>query len=271
MKKNRQQTLILTIPRADAEITLDKQIQLGNEILNVSIETNTQLKAAEKRYNHWNSDNFEFLKKILKKQEIAKDYSSSPWSIGKILIGDLKLSVKIENLKTNIKRKLTNMESIKTSLEYLGSELDTDSESSNKVFFIHGTDCETKHKVLEYLLKLGLQPIILKDMASAGKTVMDVIGQREDVKYAIALLTPDDVGSIYNEKLNFRASQNVILELGIFVGKLGRNKVSSLYTESVELPEDYHEFQHIQITRSDKWKSVLRAELQIAGFILEID
>jgi len=266
MKKVKSNDLILKIPRVEAESIFNEQTRIGKKLLSISIDNIDQLKAVEKRYNNWNSENYELLKRILKQQDIARDYSAAPWSIGKILVGDLKLSEKVEKLQAKINRKLANLESIISSFELFEAVQDTDSDPSRKVFFVHGTNCDTKKRVLDFLLKLGLQPVVLKDLAAAGKTVIDEIQQRKDVKYAVTLLTPDDVGSVYNEKLNFRATQNVILELGIFIGN-----VSSLYTESVELPADYHEFQHIQIDKTSQWQDALRTELETAGFEFETE
>jgi hypothetical protein len=42
--------------------------------------------------------------------------------------------------------------------------------------------------------------------------------------------------------------------------------VSSLYVDSVELPEDFHEYEHIEIDRTNEWKNKLLEELSRAGF-----
>jgi predicted nucleotide-binding protein len=41
-------------------------------------------------------------------------------------------------------------------------------------------------------------------------------------------------------KQSYRARQNVLLELGFFLGKLGRPNVRTLYEEGVEIPSDHH-------------------------------
>ena len=272
MKKSESGSLILKVPCREAKNLLEKQILTGKEFLSIRIKTISQWKVVEKQYNHWNSENFELLKKILKRHDIARDYSASPWSIGRILVTDLKLNEKIENLHDCISRKLANLESIKASLELLNISDETSSTVPAKlVFFVHGTDCDTKMKVLDFLQQLGIQPIILKEFAAAGKTIIDEIKKRDDVKYAIALLTPDDVGSVYNQELNFRASQNVILELGIFVGKLGREFVSGLCSDDVELPADYHGFEYIKMDRSNDWQITLAKELKEAGFEIDLN
>ena len=272
MKKVKSGSLILKVPCREAENLLKKQILNGKEFLSIPIKTIAQWKAVEKQYNHWNSENFELLKKILKKRDIARDYSASPWSIGRILVTDLKLNEKIENLHNCISRKLVNLESIKASLELLDiSDEASSTVPANMVFFVHGTDCDTKIEVLDFLQQLGLQPIILKEFAAAGKTIIDEIKKRDDVKYAIALLTPDHVGAVYNQELNFRASQNVILELGVFVGKLGRKRVSGLCVDDIELPADYHGFEYIKMDRYNDWHLILAKELKEAGFEIDLN
>lgn len=85
------------------------------------------------------------------------------------------------------------------------------------------------------------------------------------------LLTDDDIGNSKNNLvLNKRARQNVILELGYFIGKLGRSKVAPIYEKGVELPSDmkgiiYTEYDN----KSNNWKFNLVKELKEAGY--EVD
>lgn len=61
-----------------------------------------------------------------------------------------------------------------------------------------------------------------------------------------------------------RARQNVILELGYFIGKLGRSRVLVLQ-EGVEWPSDIAGVVYISVTRVN-WMEELRSELREAGF-----
>ena len=59
--------------------------------------------------------------------------------------------------------------------------------------------------------------------------------------FAIALLSPDDTGYSNRDGANEakpRARQNVVLELGYFVGKLGRDRVLALKRGHVEVASD---------------------------------
>jgi len=53
------------------------------------------------------------------------------------------------------------------------------------------------------------------------------------------LLTPDDTGSLKGETPQPHARQNVLLELGYFVGRLGRSRVCALKRGDVEVPSDF--------------------------------
>ena len=63
-----------------------------------------------------------------------------------------------------------------------------------------------------------------------------------------------------------RARQNVIFELGFFIGCLTRARVRCLYIDGVELPSDYHGVIYIPMDKADGWKMKLAGELQSAGF-----
>ena len=49
-------------------------------------------------------------------------------------------------------------------------------------------------------------------------------------------MTPDDVGGLPGDTLKARARQNVIFELGFFIGKLGPDRVCALVAGDIEKP-----------------------------------
>ena len=69
--------------------------------------------------------------------------------------------------------------------------------------------------------------------------------------------------------LSPRARQNVILELGYFIGKLGREKVCALHAGEVELPSDLHGV--IWVPYSGDWKLKLIQELRAAGLRIDVN
>lgn len=254
---------ILKIPPEKADDLIEEKLVKGETLLKIKIKNIQQWKSAEIKFKNWNSENYELLKSIFKNNKVAKDYSSTAWSIGSIFVSDLKLSEKTNKLYKDIQEKLDKLNSIKLSLGIFKIKTETGKrDNSKRLFFIHGTNCSTKTSVINYLKDLGLEPIVLQEFIAGGKTLIDEILTRSEVKFAIVLLTPDNVGGYQPEKLKFRADQNVILELGIFVGLLGRKNVCGLYTRDLQLPEDYHGFEYTEIDRSGKWQKEVFQELK---------
>jgi len=123
------------------------------------------------------------------------------------------------------------------------------------VFIVHGHNDALKYELKNYLQNtLGLpEPIILHEQTNMGRTL---IQKFEDYAYcsnlAFILLTPDDKPAnpddLDDEKR--RARQNVILELGFFLGALGREtgRVILLHVGPLELPSDLSGVTYIDIS-----------------------
>jgi predicted nucleotide-binding protein len=109
--------------------------------------------------------------------------------------------------------------------------------------------------------------VVLEEQADAGRTIIEKFEQHAaEAGYAVVLLTGDDEGRRKGtEKLRSRARQNVILELGFFVGALGRNRVALLYEEGVELPSDISGVLYLPLDEPGAWKQKLAREMQAVG------
>jgi len=141
---------------------------------------------------------------------------------------------------------------------------------SSKIFIVHGHDGGTKETVARFISQLGLEPIISHEQPSQGRTIIEKFEDHSDVGYAIALITPDDIGSSIKEPGNTkqrpRARQNVIFEFGYFLGKLGRHKVAGLVKGDIEVPSDYSGVLYVPIDESGAWRFLLIKELKSAGY-----
>ena len=62
----------------------------------------------------------------------------------------------------------------------------------------------------------------------------------KDIGVAFVLLTPDDIGGLPDGEQRERARQNVIFELGFFVGRFGRRsgRIIVLNKGDLEIPSD---------------------------------
>ena len=152
------------------------------------------------------------------------------------------------------------------------AKLAVSSDTSNrKVFVIHGHDGAAKHELARFLKQLDLGPVILSEQPSKGKTIIEKFDECAAVSYAVALLTADDVGSRRHESAaKPRARQNVIFELGYFIGRLGRDRVCALTKGEPEIPTNYSGVVYIPMD-SGEWKIALAKELDGADFEIDMN
>lgn len=148
------------------------------------------------------------------------------------------------------------------------------SASSQSVFLVHGHDNKTKEIVARFIEKLGFRVVILHEQPNYGNTIIEKFEAfAQTVSYAIVLLTPDDVGASkrgQNQKKP-RARQNVVFELGFFVGLLGRERVCALRKGDVEIPTDYHGVLFIPFDTKNQWKTDLAKQMKSIGMPINID
>ncbi|MCB1132499.1 MAG: nucleotide-binding protein [Verrucomicrobiae bacterium] len=137
--------------------------------------------------------------------------------------------------------------------------------TARKVFVVHGHDDGAKEKMARFLSDIGFEPIILHEQASGGRTVIEKIEANSDVGFAVVLMTPDDLGGPVSGERQPRARQNVILELGYFIGLLGRSRVAAFTRGGVEVPSDFGGVVYIPLDGAGAWKQALGKELKEAG------
>jgi predicted nucleotide-binding protein len=181
--------------------------------------------------------------------------------------------VNLGNNYSNLDRPQRNLLSLRAAIEerlrWLGKRL-----SNKKVFVVHGHDHSLKNAVGRYLNLLGLKATILHEQPDMGRTIIEKFEGESDVGFAVVLATADDLGETAKKLkgadpgaienvLAARARQNVIFELGYFVGKLGRGRTLIITDPSVELPSDLNGV--IYATR-DHWVKKLFPELQAAKY-----
>jgi predicted nucleotide-binding protein len=141
---------------------------------------------------------------------------------------------------------------------------------SNKIFVVHGRDEGPREAVSNVLKSLGLEPIILNQLPNRSRAVIEKIEDHSDVGFAVVLLTPDDEGNLKGTPPKGRARQNVLLELGYFLGKLTRRRVCVLVKEDVEIPSDWAGvINEVYDDLSPAWKMMLVRELKDAGYDID--
>lgn len=288
MAKNTQSQNHQTIP---TKLAVDKEsftkkvverIELGEQLLNEKIIDQEQLDEAKQNFYNWNDYNSELLKQSFNKEnnEYRSSYNNVNGYYGFLpeerQASPLKeFEGKLHNKINNLKQLLDKIDLLKTDNQttiQTSSKTDTTDKLNTDIFIVHGHNTEVKVTVARTLEKLNLNPIILHEKANSGKTVIEKFEKHSNVGFAIVLLTDDDLGKAKSDnELNFRARQNVILELGYFIGKLGRNKVCTLYAEGVELPSDINGLLYIKLDNSEHWKIDMAKELKASGYNIDIN
>lgn len=145
---------------------------------------------------------------------------------------------------------------------------------NNSVFIVHGHDEGLKEAVARFLEKIKVKPVILHEQINNGMTIIEKFEDFANrAGFAIVLMTPDDYGypSGHEELKKARPRQNVVLELGFFVAKLGRSKTLVLTKGDLELPSDFSGVVYESVDKGDGWKLKLAQELKSAGFDVDLN
>lgn len=177
----------------------------------------------------------------------------------KILLEVIKENIRINGLTKN-----------KPTATQIISE--TKKTISDKVFIVHGHDELIISQVSEVLRKLGLEPIILKDTANNGDTIIEKIERlSNEVGFGIVLYTACDIGGKNEKDLKPRARQNVVLEHGYLMAKIGRKNTMALIKDKVEAPSDISGLLYTPVDEHKAWQYKLVDELKASGYNVSKD
>lgn len=180
-----------------------------------------------------------------------------------------------DEIKTNVHLLLDKTEKNSSNAHVITTKHEPTIINSNKIFIVHGHDNEMKLAVARLLENLDFEPIILSEQSDQGRTIIEKFEEESNVGFAVVLMSDkDDMGAeVGSLDYKPRARQNVILELGYFIGRLGRkNHVCVLKKGNVEVPSDilgvvYKTFS----SNDDGWKFALAKELKAAGYSVDMN
>ncbi len=144
-----------------------------------------------------------------------------------------------------------------------------------KIFIVHGHNNDALQTIARFIEKFQYEIIILHEKPNKGRTIIEKFEEEcKGVGFAIILMTGDDKGGLKSdpiEKQFLRARQNVVLELGFFLGILGRNRVAVLYEDGVEIPSDFSGVLFIKIDPNSSWKLEIAREIKAVGFQIDMN
>lgn len=266
----------LMVPRVEAERKIRVQIEKGREIGELKIGSELSLKEARAELDKWSKYNRELLARLFDNASIVEEYDRSTSIPFFAVLGELNITHEIEDFRNDIGYHTRALESILERLELipepgeqpvLGQNLFLGSD----IFVVHGHDEAAKQSVARFIERLGLHAVILHEQPNAGRTIIQKFEDYSNAGFAVVLLTPDDMGFPQDrpEEKKPRTRQNVIFELGYFIGKLGRNRVCALYKEGVEIPSDFEGVLYVSMDAGGGWQLTLAREIKHAG--IEVD
>lgn len=166
-----------------------------------------------------------------------------------------------------------NTEEIKNILENNA----TVQSVNKKVFVVYGHDHNARTQLEALLLRWKLEPIIIDKLATGGQTIIEKLEEQTDnVNFGIVLITPDDIGYARNDETTkkYRTRQNVVLEMGMLLSKLGRSKVAILVSQELpmEYPSDIQGLLYIPYEHNvDETKVSLAKTMKGVGYNISID
>lgn len=277
---------MLTKPREEVRAQLLARIEMVKQIVSTPIQSGEGLDAVRAAYKKWDEYNSEFLRRAFTSAEYADEYNW--YGVASIAMRQQSLGEQAQELSKRIIQKRDRLISLVERLDLIDEQPGLSTQSAerptpqvkstetNKVFLVHGQDEEAKAIVARFISGCGLEPIILHEQANGGQTIIEKFENQADVGFAVILMTPDDVGGlrkgneIASDELKARARQNVILELGYFVGRLGRGRVAALKKGDLELPSDIAGVVWTPMDTADAWKMSLARELKAADYNFDV-
>jgi predicted nucleotide-binding protein len=269
------------MPRGDVSAKLSERIAEGSKIQAGPFHSENDLDTARQTRTRWSNYNEEYLTRAFDNDSISTEYKRvGQW--GSMFV-NASFNQLVEGFLDGIANQINCLMSIVERLDLIPESENllplqvfpsSASPSTKAVFIVHGRDDTAKIEVARFVEKLGLQAVILHEQGNQGSTIIEKFERHAaQVGFAVVLLTPDDVAAPKTEpsKLQARARQNVILELGYFCGALSRERVCVLYWPDVELPSDIHGLTYVAHDPRGGWHLPLAKEIKLAGLDVDLN
>ena len=255
------------MPAKSALDQIRAALERGKALLAADMSSTRSLSALIREVRGWDALNKEVLHSI--DQSFTAEYQQTLKPLltlrGEIIADSLEV-------QAALKDRIDFLASINERLKLRSSRSGENNGSNTfpRIFIVHGHDDMLLLQVKDFLQNaLNLpEPIVLFQQPNVGRTIIEKFEECADrADAALVLLTPDDFGGKQQETGgHFRARQNVIFELGFFVGRFGRKsgRTIVLYKGNLEIPSDFSGVAYIDVSNgieaaSEKIRKELRA------------
>lgn len=135
--------------------------------------------------------------------------------------------------------------------------------SKESLVIITERDSKQIIELKNILRVFNIKPLLLHEQPIEHWTTVETLEEYSNVGFAIVVLGRNGLKS---RNIN-RASPNVLIELGYFIGVLGRNRVLVLIQEGVMCPTDIAGINYVSFKDSiNEVQDMLVRELKVAGY-----
>jgi len=265
----------LQVARAEARRSLDERIEIGQQMLDRPVNSAQGIDELKNDFRTWHDYNERLLQRLFTTTALADEYMPVMFMSG----GSPDPQRRLQSVRYDIEHQKQKLVSIANRLDLydepsrVGSEAGRTSTMprGQTVFVVHGHDDARKLEVAHFIERVtGRRPTILHEQSNRGRTVIEKLEDHAaEAGFAVVLLTGDDVGGVDKVSLRPRARQNVVMELGLFMGLLGRSGVVALCEEGVERPSDIDGVLYLSF--AEDWQLKLAQEMKAAKINLDLN
>ncbi len=187
------------------------------------------------------------------------------WDIYKSSIGN-----DISLIKgTSLKNALLELEGIIVVLETKDPEEEIkiqSAETQNKRIFIsHGRKNKALEKVKNFLISLNLEPVIVEEKPSEGKSVDDLVEERMKSCSAVIILATKDDKIEKRKRIYYQPRQNVIHEIGL-AQQILVNRIIYLKEKGCEFPSNINPKVWENFTRNNMENAFIKINKELKAF-----
>lgn len=270
----------LVVTRAIAHQKIQEQIDKGVQLRDRPINNEQGLDEVRSERSKWSKYNSELLLRLFDNSTMADEYNRF---FGGVISMSPTFPQLLRDFREDMNDSINRLEGIRDRLDLIPEPQNADIPSTRPqisakslgqdIFLVHGHDEASKEAVSRFIEKLGFKAVVLHEQPNAGRTIIEKFEDYSNVGFAVVLLTPDDIGAARDKATEGkpRARQNVILELGYFIAKLGRERVCALHKEEVELPSDIYGLLYVPLDTAGAWRLSLAKEMKHAGFPVDMN
>jgi predicted nucleotide-binding protein len=272
----------LSRPAAQVRQLLDEARREGHVLLESPPQLPGELAPFRERYLAWESRTATALEGSFKTSGFMTSSPKDEFNATAISLLDLKIAnttiplERIPEVMTDIREKIRVLASIDERLDLYESQVAAtarlEPSADAPIFLVHGRDLERREIVRRFLeVVTDRAVVVLAEQPNRGQDLLGkLLSNAQEAGFAVVLLTPDDVGGLDADEPKPRARQNVVFELGLFIGLLGRDRVAALNDPLVEIPTDFSGVGYIPLA-GESWQIELARELKAAGIAVSLD